>query len=89
MQVQERLLVPTFTNKKDTEELDLHSMTEEDLMLLQKKAKHALVLVVVVLVVVAAVAAVAAIAAIVVVPISLFNGDDPLSQSCCFLLSSS
>jgi len=36
---QKRLLVPTFTNKKDTEELDLSSMTEEELKLLQKKCK--------------------------------------------------
>jgi hypothetical protein len=34
----ERVL-PTFNNKKDTEELDLNSMTEEDLKLLQKKGK--------------------------------------------------
>jgi len=34
------LVVPTFTNKKDTEELDLNSMTEEDLKLLQKTGKE-------------------------------------------------
>jgi hypothetical protein len=32
-------VVPTFTNK-DTKELDLHSMTEEELKLLQKKGKQ-------------------------------------------------
>jgi len=37
---QKRLLEPIFTNKKDTEELDLRSMTEEDLKLLQKKGKQ-------------------------------------------------
>ena len=31
-----RLVVPTFTNKNNTEELDLHSMTEEELKMLQK-----------------------------------------------------
>jgi hypothetical protein len=37
-QEQNVLLVPTVTAKKDTtKELDLHSMTEEDLKLLQKK----------------------------------------------------
>jgi hypothetical protein len=33
-------VVPTFTNKKDTEELDLHSMTEDELKLLQTKGKQ-------------------------------------------------
>jgi hypothetical protein len=37
---QKRLLVPTYSNKKDTEELDLRSMTEEELKLLQKKGKQ-------------------------------------------------
>ncbi|KAL7435485.1 hypothetical protein ACHAXM_004680 [Skeletonema potamos] len=32
-----RLLVPTVTAKKATEDIDLNSMTEEDLKLLQKK----------------------------------------------------
>ena len=36
---QNMLLVP-LTVKKDTEEVDLHSMTEEDLKLLQKKGKQ-------------------------------------------------
>jgi hypothetical protein len=36
---QERLLIP-LTNKKETGELDLHSMTEEDLKLLQKEGKQ-------------------------------------------------
>jgi len=35
-----RLLVPTVTAKKATEEIDLNSMTEEDLKLLQKKGKQ-------------------------------------------------
>ena len=34
------LVVPTFTSKKDTEELYLNSMTEEDLKLLQKTGKE-------------------------------------------------
>jgi hypothetical protein len=33
-------VVPAFTNKKDTEELDLNSMTKEELKLLQKKGKQ-------------------------------------------------
>jgi hypothetical protein len=37
---QKRQLVPTFTNKKDTEELELQSMTEEELKLLQTKGKQ-------------------------------------------------
>jgi len=36
---QVRLLVP-LTNKKDTGEVDLHSMTEQDLKLLQKEGKQ-------------------------------------------------
>ncbi len=32
-----RLIVPTVTNKNNTEELDLHFMTEEELKMLQKK----------------------------------------------------
>jgi hypothetical protein len=33
-------LVPTVTAKKDKEELDMNSMTEEDLKLLQTKGKQ-------------------------------------------------
>jgi hypothetical protein len=33
-------LVPTVTAKKDKEELDLNSMTEEDLKLLQTKGEQ-------------------------------------------------
>jgi hypothetical protein len=33
-------VVPTFTSKKDLEELDLSSMTEEELKMLQKKGKQ-------------------------------------------------
>jgi hypothetical protein len=32
-----RLIVPTVSNKNNTEELDLHFMTEEELKMLQKK----------------------------------------------------
>jgi hypothetical protein len=35
-----KFLVPTVTAKKATEEIDLNSMTEEDLKLLQKKGKQ-------------------------------------------------
>jgi hypothetical protein len=37
---QKMVLVPTFTNTKDMEELDLQSMTEEELKLLQTKGKQ-------------------------------------------------
>jgi hypothetical protein len=42
-----RLVVPTFTNKNNTEELDLHSMTEEELKMLQKKGEQTRLVVVV------------------------------------------
>jgi len=34
---QKRLLVPTFTDKNNMEELDLHSMTEDEIKLLQQR----------------------------------------------------
>ncbi|KAL7433159.1 hypothetical protein ACHAXM_003435 [Skeletonema potamos] len=38
---QKRLLVPTFTDKNNMEELDLHSMTEDEIKLLQQRVRDA------------------------------------------------
>ena len=40
MRLPATILVPTFPDKKDEEELDLQSLTEEDLKLLKKTGMH-------------------------------------------------